>query len=1720
MSVLFQEIFTRNVAANPDAIAVEFEEQYLTYSQLAAASARVAAELVRKGVIPDTIVGVAATPALELPVAIMGVMLAGGAWLPLDLAYPAERLRYMVADSGITLLAGPAQALALAAGRVATDDVEMVDVGVVDVGLGVGERDGAGLGPPRVRAANLAYVIYTSGSTGRPKGVGLTHGGLANLVAAEAAAFGIGAGARVLQFAPSSFDASIFELVMALHAGATLVLARRDDLAPGPGLTDFLAARRITHVTLPPSVLATLPITPLPELSLLVCAGEALPGYLVDQWSPGRSMFNAYGPTETTVWATLAQVSAGAGKPTIGAAVSGVRTRVVDERLRPVGPGSPGELTIGGLGVARGYLGRPALTAQRFVPDPDPDPAAPGGRMYRTGDLVIERPDGALEFLGRLDHQVKVRGFRVEPQEVAAVLAGHPAVTDAVVVAQPGAAGPHLVGYVTGPLTSGSDPPDLRAYLAERLPSFMVPSIIVPLERMPLTPSGKIDRAVLPRSGHHRDAFSRAEYVEPATATERALAGFLAGLLSIDRVGADDDFFMLGGHSLLAGRLSAKVRAELGTELPMGQIFEARTIAAMAAYIEAADTGQAPALPPIRRLPSGDARPAPLSFPQERVWFLEQLSPGNLAYNAQATLRLRGPLDHQVLSATLGAIVGRHEVLRSVFTTVNGAPVQVPRPRVNVTVPLIDLSMIPGDQRPEHSERAVARAIGQPFDLGSPPLARWVLIRHAADDHTLVHVEQHLVHDGWSFAVFLRELTTIYPALAEGKPVPLPDPPVQYADFARWQRDWMRGPVLDAHLAHWTGELDGCPARLDLPADRPRPVSQSFRGATIRIELAGTLCRQLRTYSRSRGITLFTTMLAGFAALLSRHSGEHDIVIGSGVANRRLAEIEQMIGMVVNTLPLRIDLSGEPTFDELTDRVQHITGRAHEWQDVPLDRLIGALGLPRDPARNPLFQVMFSFHDSQLPELDFAGVRGTVLERSNNSAKTDLSVVVLPRAEQRVGHNVADDDAPITLIWEYATDLFDASTMRAMAGHYQMLLDAATSRPGVAVDGQPLMTAAERDAVIGRCQGTVTSFPARRTITEVFADQVAARPDAVALVCADRTYRYAELDQRANRIAQLLHAHGVGADVPVGVLLERGDQMIITLLAVLKAGGGYLPLDPGYPAERLSRMMSDTAARVVVTRSDLWARLDLDADTVIKLDESAGELAAAPLTAPVCAARPNSMAYVLFTSGSTGQPKGVVVEHRSVLRLACETDYMTFGPDERIAQVADASFDAFTFEVWGALLHGGAVHVLSNDTLLAPGGLGQALREQRVTSMFLTSALFTDVMTYHPGTFAGLTNLLVGGDALNVGRVRALLGRPGRPARLINGYGPTETTTFAVCHLIEAVPPDAVCVPIGRPIANTSGYVLDQHLCPVPAGVRGELYIGGPGVARGYANRPALTAQRFLPDPFAGNGARMYRTGDVVRHRSDGLIEFLGRIDNQVKIRGFRVEPGEVEAALTAHPTIDRAVVVPYDDEGGGRRLAAYLVPASGAAGVSVTDLRAFLTTKVPPYLMPSVYIAIPELPLTRSGKLDRAALPPLEQALPAADHYAPAVTPTERDLADLVAEMTGAARVGVSDDFFAIGGNSLLAMRLVTRANERFAGTVRLSEFLRAPTVAGLAAQVEATRGTSQAGGWATTGSAHADQRLLDRVDELSDAEVDELLATMAPTSPEPGYPEGGPRR
>ena len=1166
---------------------------------------------------------------------------------------------------------------------------------------------------------------------------------------------------------------------------------------------------------------------------------------------------------------------------------------------------------------------------------------------------------------------------------------------------------------------------DVRAALAEQLPEYMVPASWVLLDALPLSANGKLDRAALPAP-----QAERAAYVPPGTDTEKTLAELWSGLLGVDRIGALDDFFALGGTSLTVARMVSRVRATYRVELTAKAVFDGRTLGAVAAAI---DTGSnLPVLPPIR--PVDRTGTMPLSLPQQRVWFLEQLSPGNLAYNSQVTIRLRGPLDVPALRAALTDIVRRHEIFRTAFTAVDGVGTARVRPPMPVPLPVIDCTGLSGDE----VEDVIGAELRKPFDLADPPLARWTLLVHGPGDQTLVQAEHHFVHDGWSLARLLTELTALYPAYAAGRPAPLPEPALQYGDFVAWQHNWMRGEVLERHLGHWAGVLRGAPDGLDLPTDRRRPARQSFRGDAIQLALPTGLAARLRRFTADHGVTLFAAMLAGFAVLMRRYSGQRDLVVGTGVANRRLAETEWMLGMVVNTLPLRLDLApGADGFAALARHVQDAVVDADGWQDVPLDRLVDRLGIRRDPSRNPLFDVMFSFHDSPVPELRFGGLSGALTYRHNGSAKADVNVVAIPA-----------ESGEIRLIWEYATDLFHAETAARMVDHYLYLLDAAVARPRQPVDALPMLPAAEARRLLVDGNRTAVEYPAHATIPELFAAQVAARPDAVAVTHRDTELTYADLDRRANAVAARLRRLGVDRDVPVAVLLEPGIDLVVGVMGVLRSGGAYMPVNPCYPDKRVRWMLADSRARAVVTRPDAADRCG-GLPTVDPRDDTDS---APPVPG---AAHPRSLAYVIYTSGSTGRPKGVMVEHRSVIRLVFGQDYIDFGPHQRITQALDPSFDASTFELWAPLLHGGTLCVIDPDIVPQPAAFAAELRRRRITTTLLTTALFHEIAATVPDAFDGMHAVLFGGEAANPELLRAVLSTGAAPGRLVNYFGPTETTTCSNAARIDTVPDRAAVVPIGAPIANTTSYVLDADLRPVGAGVPGELFIGGPGVARGYLGKPGPTAQRFLPDPYAADGSRMYRTGDLVRQRADGELEFLGRLDEQVKVRGFRVERGEVRAALTEHPDVaDAAVVVAGD--GADRRLVAYAVTAAETGW-----LREFLVDRLPAHLVPAAIVRLDALPLTPRGKLDRDALP-APAAAPASGATAPR-TPTEERVATIAADLLGVDTVGVLDDFYAAGGHSLLAARLIARVNESFGVHVRLGEFLLRPRIADLATLVEA---------------------------------------------------------
>ncbi|HEY2292550.1 MAG TPA: amino acid adenylation domain-containing protein, partial [Thermoanaerobaculia bacterium] len=1628
--LLLHQLFEAQVERAPDAEAVVSGENHLTYGELNARTNRLAHRLRRLGVGPEDRVGICLRRSERMIVSLLAILKAGGAYVPFDPAYPRERLRMMLDDAAPRVVIGEAgTAPFLAAesgGRWLPVDADLA---------GESAENPAPVGTP----SNLAYLIYTSGSTGRPKAVAVEHRGPVALMGWAREAYPPADLAGVLGATSIGFDVSVFEIFAPLSWGGRLVVV--ENLLALPGLPDGPAepTGEITLVCGAPSGMAEMVRSGrLPAgVRALNLAGEALPPALVGELraaAPAARILNVYGPTEDTVYSTSALQEA--GRPvTIGLPLAGGRVYVVDPRGEPAPAGVPGEMLLAGEGLARGYLGRPELTAERFLPHPFS--ARPGERLYRTGDLVRRRPDGVLEYLGRLDHQVKVRGFRVELGEIEAALARHPQVREAVVTARDDRdAGKRLVAYVT---PRGLAAAELRSFLRESLPDFMIPTAFVGLDALPLSASGKVDRKALPDPVAPAAAPVAPAFRDPI---EELLAGLVAEVLGARQVGPDDDFFALGGHSLLATRLLARVSRLLGVDLPVSAVFQHPTVAALAARIAASGTAPAPPVLPVPRTDAG----LPLSSAQRRLWFLDRMEPGSPAYHLAGRARLSGALETDVLAAVLTEIARRHESLRTVFRHDGGEPAQVVLP-AGAALARIDLSALAAGRATEEAERLARAAALAPFDLARGPLWRALALRLAPDEHALVLVLHHIVADGWSLGIFLAELAALYEALAAGRPSPLAEPPVQYADWAVWQRERLRGGLLATQVAWWRERLAGAPD-LELPADRSRAVTRSGRGGTRAASLPAALALELEGLARRAGVTPFMLLLAAFQAQLARYTGAPAVVVGSPVANRSRAEVEGVIGLFVNMLALRTPVEGDPELPELLARVREVCLGAYAHQDVPFERLVEELRPERRLGSHPFFQTVFQLEEplavQRLGEVDMA-----LEPLATGTAKFDLLLSVVR----------APEGLAATL--EYDADLFDPATADRLLGHWRTLV-AGLADPDVRLSELPLLAPAEA-AQIRDWSGAAAPYPRQATIHGLFSTAARQRPAAVALTTPEGAVSYADLDARSDRLAAHLRRLGVGPETPVGLCARRSPALVAGMLAILKAGGAYVPLDPAYPVERLAWMAADSGVLLLVVEEGLadLPALPSDVPRVIVSAEGvpAGGFTEGPL--PEAAGDGGSLAYVMYTSGSTGRPKGIEATHRGVVRLVRGTGYARFGPDEVFLQLAPAAFDAATFEIWGALLNGGRLVLPPGSGALSLGELAAAVEGEGVTTLWLTAGLFHFVVASRPEALRGVSQLLAGGDVLSAEHVRgALAALPG--VTLINGYGPTESTTFTACHALTDADAVGETVPIGRPIANTTVHLLDGGLRPVPAGVPGELYAGGDGLARGYRGRPDLTAERFVPDPFAAApGARLYRTGDLARWRPDGALDFLGRGDQQVKIRGHRVEPGEVEAALRGHRQVAEAAVVARE-AADGKALIAYVVPREGED--LPADLREHLRAVLPEPMLPARLIPLAALPLTANGKLDRRAL--AREPLPeetAGEGLTPPRTPLEERLAAIWREVLGVERIGVHDDFLALGGHSLLAVRVLSRVQEALGIAVPMRDFFAAPTVAGLAARLEA---------------------------------------------------------
>ncbi|MFE9778675.1 amino acid adenylation domain-containing protein [Streptomyces sp. NPDC005775] len=1646
--LLAHELVASRAAATPDAVAVVDDAQEISYAELDTRADRLAHQLRGRGVGPGSVVGVCLPRSAELVSTLLAVWRAGAGYLPLDPAQPALRSSWMLQAAGAALVITDHDSAHVAQGSGAQPLVlaELADA-AADLPSG----------PPVADAGqqDAAYVIYTSGSTGEPKGVVVTHAGIANRIAWATGTHGLGPADRLLHKTAVTFDAHVWEIFAPLVSGGTVVLAPAGAERDAAALLRTVAERRVTVLQVVPSVLRLLADEDgwqgCGSLRLLFSAGEPLQAELAQrvlrraarrEGDAELEIWNTYGPTECAIDVTAHRFDAAqlSGPVPIGRPIGGMRALVVDAAGAPVGVGTPGELYAGGVGVARGYLGSPAQTADRFVPDPF---AKDGSRLYRTGDKVRWRKDGVLEYLGRIDHQVKINGVRIEPGEIESALSAHPRVSGAVVTAFGTAQGDkRLAGYVT------ADADDvvagLRAFLQERLPDTHIPAVFIRLDAFPLTVNGKADRAALPSpelaAGTGRPAFRA-----PSTEAQKLVAQAWQELLGADGVGLDDDFFGLGGTSLQLTRLASRLRTATGQKIQLRGLFTATTVEAQAGLVTpdgAADAAGEPAEAPMTAVPR-DGGPLPLSFGQRRLWFLDRMNPGSPEWVAGMFLKVPEGTHVSHVRRALNALVERHEALRTRYAVVDGESVQyIAEPH------RVELRHLHADR--DEFTALVKEDFSRGFDLENGPLLRAMLVRLRRGDHIVTVAMHHITTDGWSSDILEREFHQLLAAYRAGEQTAvLPVRTLDYADYAGWQRARLTDGVIARELDHWRGALAGS-VPVELPTDRPRAAVRDGRGSVVHFSVPAPVVTALTELGRQHGATPFTTLLTAYATLLAAHSGQWDVPVGTPVAGRGRPETENVVGFFLNSLVLRCALEGKLTFREALERVRATGREAFAHQDLPFERLVEELAPERDLSRTPLYQVAFDLHDESFNGAVQEQEDIATLKEMWNVAHTDLTLYMRRH-----------EDGTLFASFEYATALYDEATIAALAERFQRLLGSFAADPGVRLDAAGMLSGAEyRELTDGWAKAP--AGPVTAAVHEVFEQRAALTPEAVAVEEEGRRVSYRELDARANRLAHHLGSLGVGPESLVGVLLDRGAELTATLLAVWKAGGAYIPMDPAWPAERVAGVCSDAGATAVVTTAGYGERFEGYDGELVLTDTDADEaaLAALPVTAPAVTADPDRLAYVIYTSGSTGRPKGVAVEHRGLANhLRWAVDALVSRGTGGSAVFSSTAFDLTMPNVWAPLLAGQRVVMLPQDMDLTE--LGERLAASGPYSFLKLTPGHLDILTgqlsaERAQALAGV--IVVAGEALPGALARHWAGLLGA-GRLINEYGPTEASVGTCVHPVAADERAAV-VPIGRPLPGMAMYVLDAGLRPVPPGTVGELCVGGTGVARGYADRPEATAERFVPDPYGPAGARLYRTGDLVRWLPGGVVEFLGRGDHQVKIRGYRVEPGEAQAVLAGHPGVREAAVVARTDEAGTVRLAGYYVPAFGPTDSG--ELSAYCAELLPDYLVPSSFTALESLPLNANGKLDRAALPdPRAVAEESGPGDAPESALQER-ISEIWAELLG-AHVGVHDNFFRSGGNSILAIRLIAAMQSEFDIALPIRRIFEHPTVAGLADAVEA---------------------------------------------------------
>lgn len=1658
------QLFEAQVERTPDALALVFENQQLTYCHLNARANQLAHYLKKLGIGPEVLVGIYMERSVEMLIGLLGILKAGGAYVPLDPAYPKERLTFMLEDTQAQVVLTQEKL------RKSLPELETEIVSLDSDWQVIAQESEENL-YSEVKAENLAYVMYTSGSTGKPKGTMITHRGLVNYLCWCIQTYAVADGDGAPVQSSMSFDATITSLFSPLLVGKSVILLpEKQELDE---LAIILRSRRnLSLVKLTPAHLDVLNQLLSGEeiagrTNVLIIGGEALSGKSLAFWrthAPGTRLINEYGPTETVVGCCVYEVSAETSLERtipIGRPIANTQLYILDQALQPVPIGVPGELYIGGTGLARGYLRRPELTAEKFIPHPFS--REPGARLYKTGDIARYLPDGNIEFLGRLDQQVKIRGFRIELGEIEAVLKEYPSIQETVVtVWEESPEDRQLVAYFvinqgTVPTTS-----EFRGFLQKKLPTYMIPSIFVQLDTMPLTANGKIDRRALPKPDRSQRNLGERS-IAPHTRTEKAIATIWAEILGVEQVGVNENFFELGGHSLLAMRVISRLSEVFQITLPLRSLFDAPTVDSLTQYIETIHRTAQTSQTPVVSVPRTGA--LPLSFAQQRMWFLHQLEGESTAYTVPIAVRLTGHLNTEALEQSLTEIVQRHEILRTTFPVVAGSPVQKIASTQTIPLPLsrVDLEKVPVTEQDVKVQESITTELRQSFDLGKGPLLRVTLFRLSATEHILLVTMHHIISDAWSMEIFFRELSLLYKTSLLRQPSPLPDLPIQYADFAYWQRQWLQGEVLQEQLTYWQAQLAGGPAVLNLPTDRPRPPIQTFQGSTKHFVLHAELTQKLEELSQQSGVTLFMTLLAAFVTLLARYSGQEDIAVGSPISNRNRREIESLIGFFVNTLVLRVDLSRRPTFLELLRRVREVTLGAYDHQDIPFEKLVEILQPERNLSHTPLFQVMFVLQNTPMTILDFPGLTVTPVAVTTETTKFDMTLSLEKNNTEFIG----------TL--QYNTNLFNTETITRIIGHFQTLLASIAAHPDQYLVELPILTEAEKHQLLVEWNNTTTSYPKGHCIHELFEAQVEQNPDSIAVVFENQQLTYRELNCRANQLAHHLQTLDVGPDVLVGLYVERSIEMLVGILGILKAGGAYVPLDPVNPPERLGVILSDTQIRVLLTQQSLCNAIPEYDGHIICLDSSWREMSYEAVNNPDSGVQPDNLVYVIYTSGSSGRPKGTLVTHYNVVRLFQATEtWFHFNQDDVWAFFHSYGFDFSVWEMWGALLYGGRLIVVPYWTCRSPEAFYRLLRTERVTVLNQTPSAFYQLMRVEEklgvDENVALRLIIFGGEMLEFKSLRPWFELHGEnKPQLVNMYGITETTVHVTYYPLNTIDTTTgMGSIIGRPIPDLQVYILNSQQNLMPIGMPGELYVGGSGLSRCYLNYPELTAQHFIPDPFSDKpGMRLYKTGDIARYLSDGDIEYLGRIDHQVKIRGFRVEFGEIEAKLLEHPVVREVVVTTQEKSPSDKQLIAYFI-ADQEPAPTLNELRNFLKEKLPDYMVPSFFVRLEAMPLTPSGKIDR-------YALPAPDINQPELTKTyvaprnqrEELLATIWADVLGLDRVGVYDNFFELGGHSLLATQLLLQIRKMFQIELSVRNFFQNPTIEGIARTIALIRQT-----------------------------------------------------